>query len=257
MQVKPEPLQYIKVSLRPLETQRSDSLHCGTTRFALRALKDMTQYLNFDVLESIDSGQYLAQKPYPWISRKYMLSEEGYEALRQNMPDKSLFEQSIGYRRVAGQAPHDRYSLEYREDLLVPEPWQAFIAELRSDRYRDAIARLFDVNNPEFRFHWHYAPRGCSVSPHCDSKREYGSQLFYFNTEEEWDPNWGGQTDTEVSRRGTPTNISPTRMAGRYRSSSAAFCRQASTCARSASVSFPCSWMLCRIAALRLSRAAR
>lgn len=154
----------------------------------------MTQYLNFDVLESIDTGQYRAQKPYPWISRDNIFTEEGYQALRQNMPDISLFEQSIGYRRVAGQAPHDRYSLEYREDVRVPEPWQAFIAELRSDRYRDDIARLFDAKNPEFRFHWHYAPSGCSVSPHCDSKREHGSQLFYFNTEEDWDPAWGGQT---------------------------------------------------------------
>ena len=154
----------------------------------------MTRYLNFDVLESIDTGRYRAQKPYPWISRDNIFTEEGYQALRQNMPDISLFEQSTGYRRVAGQAPHDRYSLEYSEDVVVPEPWQAFIAELRSDRYRDAIARLFNAKNPEFRFHWHYAPRGCSVSPHCDSRREYGSQLFYFNTEEDWDAAWGGQT---------------------------------------------------------------
>ncbi len=153
----------------------------------------MTQYIDFDALEAIDVQEYRARKPYPWISRK-VLTDEGYEALRKNMPDLSLFEQSFGYRRVAGQQPHDRYSLEYREDIEVPAPWREFIGELRSDRYRNAIARLFNARKPEFRFHWHYAPNGCSVSPHCDSKREYGSHLFYFNTEEDWDPAWGGET---------------------------------------------------------------
>jgi hypothetical protein len=153
----------------------------------------MTQYLDFDALEAIDAREYRTRKPYPWISLT-VLTDEGFEALRKNLPDLSLFEQSFGYQRVAGQQPHDRYSLEYREDIEVPAPWRDFIAELRSDRYRNAIARLFNARKPEFRFHWHYAPNGCSVSPHCDSKREYGSHLFYFNTEEDWDPAWGGET---------------------------------------------------------------
>ena len=153
----------------------------------------MTQYLDFDALEAIDAEEYRTRKPYPWISLT-VLTDEGFEALRNNMPDLSLFEQSFGYRRVAGQQPHDRYSLEYREDIEVPAPWRDFIAELRGDRYRNAIARLFNARKPEFRFHWHYAPNGCSVSPHCDSKREYGSHLFYFNTEEDWNPAWGGET---------------------------------------------------------------
>ena len=51
---------------------------------------------------------------------------------------------------------------------------------MRGDRYRAAIGRLFDAKNPEFRFHWHYTPPGCSVSPHCDSRREFGSHIWYF-----------------------------------------------------------------------------
>ena len=46
----------------------------------------------------------------------------------------------------------------------------------------------------EFRFHWHYTPSGCDVSPHCDARREHGSHLFYFNSEDDWDPAWGGST---------------------------------------------------------------
>jgi len=111
-----------------------------------------------------------------------------------NMPDVSMFTRNFGKARRAEQAPHDRYSLEYVPGMDVPGPWQDFIAELRSDLYRDTIARLFDAKDPEFRLHWHYTPSGADVSPHCDSKREYGSHIWYFNRQGEWDPSWGGDT---------------------------------------------------------------
>jgi len=154
----------------------------------------MPRYINFDALDAIDPKGFRQQKPYPWANPEGLLTAEGFEALRLNMPDISLFEQKFGYRRRAGQQPHDRYSLEYETGMEVPQPWIEFIEELRSDRYRDAIGRLFNARKPEFRFHWHYAPSGCSVSPHCDAKREYGSHLFYFNTDDDWDPAWGGET---------------------------------------------------------------
>jgi hypothetical protein len=53
---------------------------------------------------------------------------------------------------------------------------------------------LLGARKPEFRFHWHYTPSGSDVSPHCDARREHGSHLFYFNSEEDWDPAWGGAT---------------------------------------------------------------
>jgi len=154
----------------------------------------MARYLDFDKLEAIDPVQFRNTKPYPWTNPRGLITPEGYEALRRNLPELDLFAKSFGYARRAGQASHDRYSLEYSEGLGVPAPWIDFISELRSDRYRNAIARLFDVGKIEFRFHWHYAPRGCSVSPHCDAKREYGSHLFYLNSEDEWDAKWGGET---------------------------------------------------------------
>ena len=42
--------------------------------------------------------------------------------------------------------------------------------------------------------HWHYTPRGCSVSPHCDAYWKLGSHIFYFNQESDWQPAWGGAT---------------------------------------------------------------
>ena len=55
--------------------------------------------------------------------------------------------------------PHDRYSLEYREGVPVSPAWKRFIDELRSDRYRANVRRLYGVKGVEFRFHWHYTPR--------------------------------------------------------------------------------------------------
>jgi hypothetical protein len=47
--------------------------------------------------------------------------------------------------QAGGQAPRDRYALEYHLDTPVPEPWHEFIAELRGKRYRRALGRLLGV----------------------------------------------------------------------------------------------------------------
>ncbi len=154
----------------------------------------MTQYLDFAKLEAIDPVAFRSTQPFPYANPYGLLTDEGYQRLLANMPDISLFEKIFGYRRLGGQEPHDRYALEWTPEVTVPEPWEQFIAELRSDRYRNAVARLMGGKKVEFRFHWHYTPNGCSVSPHTDSKREHGSHLFYFNAEGEWDPTWGGET---------------------------------------------------------------
>ena len=154
----------------------------------------MTNYINFENLESINPAEFRGTSPYPWINPEGLLTDEGYDRLLNNMPDVSLFEKKFGYGRIAGQKPHDRYSLEYTSGTPVPAAWKEFIDELRSDRYRNAIARLYNAKKINFRFHWHYTPNGCSVSPHTDSVREHGSQLFYFNSEDDWDPAWGGHT---------------------------------------------------------------
>ncbi|MFQ5643654.1 MAG: hypothetical protein ACE5FQ_08135, partial [Thiogranum sp.] len=149
------------------------------------------QYLDFDRFKAIDAGEFRATRPYPWINPQGLLTDAGYQRLLDNMPDVSVFEKKFGYGRIAGQKPHDRYSLEYAPGTPVPEPWQEFIAELCSDDYRKTLAKLFGARKINLRFHWHYTPNGCSVSPHTDSVREHGSQLFYFNREGEAEPNPG------------------------------------------------------------------
>ncbi len=152
-----------------------------------------TTYLDYARLDAVDEAAFRSQKPYPRVNPAQLLTEEGYQALRETLPDVSLFTPSFGVRRSHGQRPHDRFLLEYDDSVEVARPWREFIEELRGPRYTAFLRRLFG-RRLFLLFHWHYAPRGCSVSPHCDAKRKLGSHIFYFNTEEDWDPAWGGET---------------------------------------------------------------
>lgn len=152
------------------------------------------QYLEIEKLEEISREEFEAVKPYPFVNMPGLLTEHGFQSLLATMPNLSVFDHSVGKERPGGQVPHDRYSLEYASETRVPEPWKEFIGELCSDRYRNTIARLMSANRVRLRFHWHYTPGGGAVSPHVDSPREHGSHLFFFNSEDDWDPGWGGNT---------------------------------------------------------------
>ncbi len=151
-------------------------------------------YLNFERLEAIDPIRYRRQTPYPWVNLDGALTDAGHRALLATLPDLSMFQEFFGKQRSHGQQPHDRYVLEYEEGLDLSESWREFIAELRGDRYWRLICRMVGASAVDLRLHWHYAPRGCSVSPHCDALRKFGSHIFYFNDEKDWDPSWGGET---------------------------------------------------------------
>ncbi len=152
------------------------------------------EYLDFDRLEALDPVRFQEQTPYPWINPENLLAPAAFERLQANLPDVAMFDRLFDKQRRAGQKPHDRYILEYRDGIPVPEPWLEFIAELKSDRYRRVLCRLVGRPSLSINFHWHYTPNGCSVSPHCDSTRKIGSHIFYFNTKQDWDPAWGGET---------------------------------------------------------------
>jgi hypothetical protein len=151
-------------------------------------------YLDVGRLNAIDHVAFQSQKPYPWINPQGLLTEGGYNHLLATLPETTLFTPFFGGTRVHGQQSHDRFTLEYRDGVDVADSWKEFIAELRGRDYRDFLRRLLGVRSFELFFVWHYTPRGCSVSPHCDSKRKLGSHIFYFNTVQDWDPAWGGET---------------------------------------------------------------
>lgn len=152
------------------------------------------QLLNVERLEAITTREFRTADPYPWLNPEGVLVPEAFDALRTQMPPLEVMQPSFGRRRAHGQQSHDRYALEYAPDLPIPEIWHRFVAELEGPIYQQWLSRLFDGVPFRLSYHWHYTPRGCSVSPHCDGKRKLGSHIFYFNTPEDWDPSWGGET---------------------------------------------------------------
>ncbi len=150
--------------------------------------------LDRQTLDSIATASFREADPYPWLNPEGVLTEAAFDLLRQNLPALDLMKPSFGRKRAHGQQPHDRYSLEYHPDLAVHPAWHQLVAELNGPVYQAWLARLFATRRFRLSYHWHYAPRGASVSPHCDAKRKLGSHIFYFNTPDEWDANWGGET---------------------------------------------------------------
>lgn len=157
-------------------------------------MNDAISILDSSRLQSIATESFRQAIPYPWLNPEGLLSPQAFELLRSNMPALEMMKASFGRKRAHGQKPHDRYALEYRPGLDVHPAWHQFVAELNAPVYQDWLARLFATRRFRLSYHWHYAPRGASVSPHCDAKRKLGSHIFYFNSEDEWDASWGGQT---------------------------------------------------------------
>ena len=93
-------------------------------------------YLNYRSLENISAQAFRQQQPYPYAEIEGALTDEGFERLRQALPDVALFDRHVGLQRGYGQAGHDRYMLHYVPGLEVPEPWQEFIAELHGEAYQ-------------------------------------------------------------------------------------------------------------------------
>lgn len=152
------------------------------------------KFLDFDRLHRIDPAEFQHAKPYPWINPKGALTDEGFIRLIETCPDVNKFDPFFNVPRKHGQQSHNRFTLEYRDDLDVAPEWKQFITELRSPEYMSFLERLSGRKSMTLSFHWHYTPRGCSVSPHCDGQHKIGSHIFYLNTEDDWKEEWGGQT---------------------------------------------------------------
>ncbi|HTV81680.1 MAG TPA: 2OG-Fe(II) oxygenase [Acidobacteriaceae bacterium] len=150
-------------------------------------------YLSRACLEAVSAASFRARHPYPWSSLENSLTPEGYEALRQTMPDTAQADKQVGKKRGYGQAPHDRFLLHYRPGVEIAQPWKEFLAELQGPVYQDFLRRMLGPHNFIPTFEWYYAWQGCAVSPHCDATRKLATHIFYFNTEQDWKASWGGQ----------------------------------------------------------------
>lgn len=174
---------------------RSRRRRCGRRRSVEDALDSApVKYLDLEKMAALDAQAFQTQKPFPWMNPPSLIRDEAFAELTANLPDLAIFDNSFNVKRKFGQQSHDRFNLEYDDTLEMAPAWHAFVSELRSDAYRDWLARMLGTDKFSLRFHWQFAPGGCSVSPHCDSKRKLGSHIFYLNPEGEWDPSWGGGT---------------------------------------------------------------
>jgi len=151
-------------------------------------------YLDPARLRAFDAVAFRTSRPYPWINPDGLLTLEGHRRLLEALPPVSQFTPMFNIRRKHGQQSHDRYGLEYHPELAVAECWHEFVRELQGSEYTRFLQRMLRRRFFSLRFHWHYTPNGCSISPHCDSKTKFGSHIFYFNSAADWDPSWGGQT---------------------------------------------------------------
>jgi hypothetical protein len=152
------------------------------------------QYLDAARLDAIDVSSFRRNTPYPWANPEALLRPAAYQRLLETLPDVAQLTPMFNVTRKHGQQPHDRYALEYHRGLDVAPCWHELVRELQGPAYTRFLQRLLARRFFTLRFHWHYTPTGCSISPHCDSKTKFGSHIFYFNTAADWDSAWGGQT---------------------------------------------------------------
>ncbi len=170
------------------------------------------KFINYELLKKFDKQLFLENEPCCWYNFHQFLTPEGFQQLYQDYPALDLFEKHEGIKRRDGQKPHDRYYLAYNispyegtrrgkageaavQHQDLPKSWQLFVKELTTSRkYHNFIRSLFEVSDFTIRFDWHVATANCDVSPHLDSYRKIGSHLFYFNTNQDWNSDWGGAT---------------------------------------------------------------
>lgn len=170
------------------------------------------RFLNGSVLAGLSAPAFRQQRPYPWTDIQNSLTAEGYERLRAAMPEAANFTR-IEFAKTEGSGVgHDRLLLHYQRGMPLPKAWEEFLDELRGPEYTSFISRMCGVRNTprlSMTFEWYYAWQGCAVEPHCDARRKLATHIFYFNSDDDWQPAWGGQIlimddDGRLNRRSHP-----------------------------------------------------
>ena len=147
-------------------------------------------------IDAVNSKAFQKREPYPWVNIPNMLTPKAFEQLRATLPEVSLFEKRVGVKRAFGQGYHDRYILHYQPHVEVSPAWKQMIDEIHGKTYDTFIRRMLGVRPGRqliYTLEWYYGWQGCGVSPHCDARRKLATHIFYFNTEDDWKADWGGE----------------------------------------------------------------
>ena len=175
----------------------------------LPAMRELPGVLDRPTFAAFDFVGFQDRLPYPWAEIERAIEPKAFALLREAMPCVAMFKQCMGKRRRHGQQSHDRFVLDYDESLNVHPIWHEFVSELHGPEYRNFAASCLGTDNFRLNTHWHFTPRGCSVSPHCDAEWKLGSHIFYFNDVDDWDIDWGGGTQILNDESGIPWNSAP------------------------------------------------
>jgi len=162
-----------------------------------------SEFLDAAAINSFDVDDFLAKRPFPWRMIDGLLTESGFATLRNDFPPIELFDWHAGRRGSHYVKPQDRYFLAYGRDGEtdagtagpddLPDSWVAFIDELESSApYQALINQVIDVPIQRVRYTWHMGVAGSEVCPHVDQDYKMATNIFYFNTADDWDPAWGG-----------------------------------------------------------------
>jgi hypothetical protein len=164
-----------------------------------------SKFLDESVMAAFDVDAFLATRPFPWHTLDGLLTDVGFEALRNDYPPLELFDWHAGRRGRRYVKPQDRYFLEYDSTAQaapgnagpddLPAAWRQFIDELETSApYRALIEQIIDSPIQLVRYTWHMGVTGSEVCPHIDTDTKMATNIFYFNTVDDWDPAWGGNT---------------------------------------------------------------
>ena len=168
-----------------------------------------TQFLNDKLISKLSLESFKLEKSSSWFNFQNLISPVKFHELLNNFPPINLFEEHKNLRRRYGQRPHNRYYLAYDSSIHhsstyegkgiirhseLPTCWQKFIGELASTQYTEFIQSILNINTFSLRFDWHIGINGSEVSPHLDAPVKVATHLFYFNTDEDWNYSWGGET---------------------------------------------------------------
>ncbi|MCL5099321.1 MAG: hypothetical protein M1608_17650 [Candidatus Omnitrophica bacterium] len=92
-------------------------------------------YLNQSGLQAVLVEAFQAKRPYPWAHMRDTMTEEGWNSLRESLPDISQFRMIVGIKRGCGQSHHNRGIHQYRQGMACAEPWKEFNTELQGHGY--------------------------------------------------------------------------------------------------------------------------
>lgn len=146
-------------------------------------------------IEAIESAA-VAEQPYRWAFIDGIFSAEDAARLAREFPHDS-------FRKVAGNDGEKSYKYLSRSlvhmgaevptnaERLSPA-WRALIADLLSDRYRDAISRAtgLDLSEAPIEINAIHFGAGAWLGPHVDLKDKIATHILYFN--QDWHSARGG-----------------------------------------------------------------